>query len=222
MKRILFVDDDPQYQEVIRDLLVLEGYAVDCADNAADGLRLFREGVYDLVISDLMMVSIDGHQFLSLLRKYDEDVKVVILTGSDDEEDELKSFDLHATEYLKKSTSINIILKRLESAMRQSSEKKVEHLYSDYEDLEVDIKKRLVVKEGEEQHLTGKEFALLLFFLKNKNVVLTREEILKTIWRMSDAFGDLRTVDTYVKKLRAKLELSSIVSIRGIGYEWVE
>lgn len=222
MSNILFVDDDPKYQGVIRDLLVHEGYAVDCASDAADGLRLFRERVYDLVISDLKMSSIDGHQFLALLRKYDDDIKVIILTGSDDEQDEIKSLDLYASEFLKKSAPIAVILKRIEHVLREKTEQRQLVLSSKYEDIEVNIKNRRVTKDGAEVDLTAREYTLLTFFLQYKNVTHSREEILKKVWRSGEAYGDLRIVDAYVKKLRQKMNLSCISSVRSVGYEWVE
>ncbi|TLG71816.1 response regulator transcription factor [Culicoidibacter larvae] len=222
MKRILFVDDDDFYRDVFADLLLNEGYAVDAVKSAAEGIVLFKKSPYDLVLSDLKMDTIDGSQLLTIIRKYDQRTRIVILTGSDDEQDELRCLDLFANEYLKKSTPINILLKRIEIAMSSDTIVPVKNLYSRAENIEIENKNKRITKNGESIVLTQKEFDLLTFFLSNKNRLLTREEILQSVWRADVGFFDTRTVDTYVKKLRAKLQISSIASIRGAGYEWLE
>lgn len=223
-KSVLFIDDNLQYQQTIAELLEFEGYQVTCKENATDGLKAFRESYYDLIITDLKMKTIDGLHLLGLVRKYNEHAKVIILTGSEAEDDELRGLDLQATDYIKKSTSINILLKRIAIALAQTEVIQLDNniLQSMNENIHVDLRQRKVYKEDEMVPMTQKEFALLSLFLSNKNVLLSREEILQKVWRVSDSVIDVRIVDTFVKKIRSKLQTSSIMSIRGIGYEWIE
>lgn len=219
---MLFVDDDPNYQLVIKDLLELEGYQVTVASHAAQGLVLFKENYYDLVISDLKMASIDGLQFLTLLRKIDPMVKVILLTGSNEDQDEINGLNLDVNDYIKKPVSMEVLLKRIEKAIRENRQIIKQELTSESSAILVDLKQRKVYQEGTFIEVTLKEYELLVFLLENKNVVLTREKIIREVWHMSENFVDLRTVDTHIKKIRAKLNLSNIYSIRGVGYEWIE
>lgn len=222
MKHILFVEDDPDYQFVIKELLDLEGYEVTLADNAAKGLSLFKNSVYDLVISDLKMMSIDGLQFLSLLRKFDATVKVILLTGSTEDRDEIKGLDLDVNDYIKKPVSMDVLLKRIEKVIEDEPMIQIQELMSQSAEIAVNLKQRRVYKNEQLVELTRREYELLVFLLQHKNAVLTREEIIREVWHTNDQLVDLRTVDTHVKKLRSKLHLSNIYSIRGVGYEWVE
>ncbi|MGY3778588.1 response regulator transcription factor [Isobaculum melis] len=221
MDRILLVDDDPDYQLVIKELLELEGYEVSLAESAAQGLILFKSQAFDLVISDLKMVSIDGLQFLSLLRKADHQLKVIILTGSDDDDDEIKSIELNVNDYIKKTTSMKVLLKRIEKVLSEKNTL-VEELFSESEKLRMDLRRRKVYKRNEIVELTFKEYELLLFFMQNKNTILSRERIIQKVWHVNEQYVDSRIVDTQIKRLRAKLRISCIYSIRGIGYEWFE
>lgn len=223
MKKILFVDDDIKYQTLIKELLELEGYEVFTANNAMDGVEIFKNADIDLVISDLKMQTIDGLQLLSIIRKYNNQAKVIILTGSDNPQDELLGLDLRANEYLKKSIDISVLLKRIQLVLEQTTEISGQNiLTSNFEKIVVDKQNYKVQKNEVYYDLTKTEFALLVYFLEHKNEVLNREDILKEVWRISNTFGDDRAVDTYVKKLRSKLRISSIYTVRGVGYEWVE
>lgn len=222
MNRILLVDDDADYQLVIKELLEMEGYEVSLAGSAAEGLTLYKRQTYDLVISDLKMVSIDGLQFLSLLRRADERLKVIILTGSDSENDELKGLELNVNDYIKKSTSMKVLLKRIEKVLAEEKHIVEKELISLSEKLRVNLSQRKVYKKDELVELTFKEYELLVFFMENKNTVLPRERIIQKVWRVKEEYADPRIVDTQIKRLRAKLRISSIYSIRGVGYEWFE
>lgn len=223
MFRILFVDDDIQYQDVIKELLELENYEVITANNAADGLRLFKESEFDLVISDLKMEKIDGIQFLTILRKLNKKVKVIILTGSENDNAEIKCLDMSVNDYVKKPVSLDVLLKRIEIVLSNTNiEASPNRNVSEAGNLEVDTKKRRVYLDGQVVAITTMEYNLLVFFLENRNVIFSREEILRHVWKINENYADLRTIDTHVKKLRAKLKLSCIYSVRGVGYEWVE
>lgn len=220
MFRILFVDDDIQYQDVIKELLELENYEVITANNAADGLQLFKESEFDLVISDLKMEKIDGMQFLTILRKLNSKVKVIILTGSENDNAEIKCLDMSVNDYVKKPVSLDVLLKRIEIVLSKTNiEASSNRNVSEAGNLEVDMKKRRVYLDGKFVAITTMEYNLLVFFLENRNVIFSRSEILRHVWKINENYADLRTIDTHVKKLRAKLNLSCIYSVRGVGYE---
>ncbi|WP_206911384.1 hypothetical protein IGL98_003348 [Enterococcus sp. DIV0840] len=222
MKRILFVDDDQDYCLFMEELLSLKGYHVTSANNAILGLKFFKEKIFDLVISDLQMVSVDGLQFLSLLREISPDIKVIILTNSDNEDDEYRGLDLNVNEYIKKTVSVKIISKRIEKVLEEDFVPVTEELFSKNEYIRVNVKTRKIYKNNELVEVTLKEFDLLVLLLKNKNKVLSREKIIKDIWREDFQIADTRVIDTHIKNLRSKLYLTSVYSIRGIGYEWAE
>lgn len=224
MTDILFVDDDERYQTVIKELLELEGYKVVTAENVANGLELYKKNKFDLVISDLKMETFDGLQFLQMIRKYNKQAKVIILTNSESPRDELRGLDLEANEYINKATEIDIMLKRIERVLMMDVEAqpKREILRSNFEELSLDLRNFRVKKGDVEYSLTQTEFNVLAYLMKNKNEVISRETILEAVWNVSGALGDIRAVDTYVKRIRSKLRISSIFTVRGVGYEWVE
>lgn len=222
MKKILLVDDDKKYLEFLKEVLTLENYQVTAVDNAMLGIELFKKNIFDLVISDLKMESVDGLQFLYMLRKIEENSKVILLTSSDSDADEMKGLEFDVTDYVRKKTSIKILLKRVERAVEQTNSFKKNQISCAKENIEVDCSARKVKKNGQEIKLTLKEYEMLVLFLKNRNVVLEREKIIKAIWRIETDYIDVRVVDTHVKSLRKKLQVSCIFSIRGVGYEWSE
>ncbi|TLG71245.1 response regulator transcription factor [Culicoidibacter larvae] len=224
MTKILFVDDDERYQTVIKELLEVEGYTVVTAMNVASGLELYKNSKFDLVISDLKMETFDGLQFLQMIRKYNKQAKVIILTNSESPRDELRGLDLEASEYINKTTEIDIMLKRIERVLMMDvdAQPKREILRSNFEDLSLDLRNFRVKKNDVEYNLTQTEFNVLAYLMKNKNEVVSRETILEAVWNVSGTLGDIRAVDTYVKRIRSKLRISSIFTVRGVGYEWVE
>ncbi|TLG70274.1 response regulator transcription factor [Culicoidibacter larvae] len=221
-KHILFIDDDDQYQRVVKSLLVTEGYEVTTASNAAVGIELFQKHKYDLVLSDLMMESVDGLQLLSFIRRIDPSMKVIILTGSDELAPEIRGLQLLANDFIRKPVDFDILLARIARVLIDEEKHTVHELVSEREQLVVHLDSRQVMKADERIELTVKEFDLLVYFLRNRNVVHSREQLLKEVWRMDINLIDIRSVDTLVKKVRRKLHISSIYSMRGVGYEWIE
>ncbi|TLG72689.1 response regulator transcription factor [Culicoidibacter larvae] len=220
--KILFVDDEREYQDFIGEILTHEGYEVVKASNATEGLEIFKTDIFDLVITDLKMGAIDGLQFFSLLRRLDPLVRVIVLTGSNHDNDEIRGLEMMVNDYVKKPVSIEVLLTRIARVLREQQQAGSDKLMSLTENIVVEILPRKVFRNDEAVDLTKKEFDLLVFFLQNRNIVHSREAILHEVWRHYDGFVDLRSVDTHVKKIRAKLHLTSIYSVRGVGYEWVE
>lgn len=221
MKKILFIDDDHQYQTIINELLVREGYSVTLAESAYEGLDLFKNNNFDLVISDLVMDKVDGLQLISLLNRVDHNVPKIILTGEHNEKKEVLGLDLDLDDYIYKPVSMEVLLKRIEKTIGNKKIRKAK-LTSEVDEIEIALNKRKVYKSGELVQVTKKEYELLALLLSNKNTVYTREEILDEIWHIDKDLVDPRTVDTHVKNLRFKLDLTCINSIRGVGYEWFE
>jgi len=223
MKNILFVEDDALYRDVFMDLLVGEGYHVTTAENAAEGMKLFKDEKFDMVISDLEMDVMSGTQLVDLLRKIDPQIRIIILTASEDEKDELLCLERNVDEYLVKTAPINVLLKRIELVFKRQRAIPKEKLSSALENIHIaDKKNNIVEKNSQTIQLTRKEMDLLIYFLEHKNQVLQRDDILHAVWHNNKGYYDSRTVDTYVKKIRSKLQISSIVSVRGVGYEWAE
>lgn len=222
MKKILLVDDSVDFARFMHGFLESHGFTVYVAHNAMEGINLYREKMIDLVITDLQMAEIDGIQFMSLIRELYPGAKVIILTNSDSEEDEYRGLDFNADEYLKKDTSLKVILKRIYRVLKTEKKESDETLVSKTEDIVVKTRLRVVYKSDEVVHITKKEYDLLVMFLKNKNRVLSRDTILRMLWMDDDHLIDSRVIDTHVKQLRAKLLLTSLYSVRGVGYEWVE
>lgn len=221
MKKILFIDDDVEYQAILSELLIYEGYDVVVASTPLEGIEKFKDDNYDLVITDLIMNNIDGLQLISLLKRINTQVPVIILTGHTSDQKEIRGFELDIYDYIYKPVSMEVLLKRIERVLKFESGS-VNKLISRKDKLEVDLENRKVTKNGSDIHLTIKEYSFICFLLSNKNKVFTREELLNKVWHVDESIVDVRTVDTHVKNLRSKLNIESIISVRGMGYEWSE
>lgn len=222
MSKILLVDDSKEFCTFMKEFLETHGFTVYTAESAIAGLQIFKSKIIDLVITDLQMEEVNGVQFMMLIRELHPEAKIIILTNSSSEEDEVKGLDLRVNEYLKKNTSLKVILTRINRVLRDREKTKVEELVSLEEGLVVKLRQRKVYKDGELMELTKKEYDLLIYFLKNKNRVLSREMILRDIWSEDIQLIDERVIDTHIKNIRSKLLLTSLYSVRGVGYEWVE
>ncbi len=225
MKRLLLVDDDNEYRSIIKTFLLAQKYAVDDAESVAEALELLGENPYDLIISDLYMEKMDGFQFAELVKKIDEEVKIIFLTGSISDQDEVKGLKLGANDYLRKGSSLEIMIQRIEMTLKQKIEKrKTDIIVDDAEELVIDKDTFKVKKSGEEVELSALEFDLLVYFVENKNIILTRVDIIKNVWHITEDQIQMsnRTVDTHVKNLRKKLNIKAILSIRSRGYKWYE
>lgn len=218
--KILVVDDESRMRKLVRDFLVRKDYIVL---EAADGEEAVDKFVSDkeiaLIILDVMMPKMDGWQVCKEIREL-SDVPIIMLTAKSDERDELLGFELGVDEYISKPFSPKILTARVEAILRRTNGLMSEELLK-AGDIEMDISAHTVKVNGKNVELSYKEFELLNYFVVNQGVALSREKILNNVWNY-DYFGDARTIDTHVKKLRSKLGSCGdyIKTIWGMGYKF--
>lgn len=220
-KKILVVDDEARMRKLVRDFLQRKDYEVIEAENGEEAVDLFcSNNDIDLIILDIMMPKLDGWQTCREIRKL-SNIPIVMLTAKSEEKDELLGFELGVDEYITKPFSPKVLTARVEAILRRVSGEEQEVLRAD--GIEIDRVAHIVKVDGEIIDLSFKEFELLTYFLENKGVALSREKILNNVWNY-DYFGDARTIDTHVKKLRSRLgERGNIIkTIWGIGYKLEE
>lgn len=221
-QKILVVDDESRMRKLVKDFLVKNNYDVLEAGDGEEAEEIFfREKDIALVILDVMMPKMDGWQVCEDIRAYSK-VPIIMLTAKSDERDELKGFELGVDEYVTKPFSPKILVARVEAILRRANPAVKSEVLS-CGGIEVDKSAHQVTIDGENVELSYKEFELLSYFLENKGIALSRERILNSVWNY-DYFGDARTIDTHVKKLRSKMGKKGdmIKTIWGMGYKLSE
>ena len=219
-RKILIADDEARMRALVRDYLRMKGFQVLEAENGREALEVFqRETDIALILLDVMMPEMDGFETLKELRHI-SDVPVLMLTARAEEQDELQGFSLGADEYIAKPFSPKVLLARIDAILKRTS------AGAGDEQLEaagicLDERAHEVTVDGKKVELSFKEFELLRYFLENQGIALSREKILNHVWNY-DYFGDARTIDTHVKKLRAKMgEKGALIrTIWGMGYKF--
>ena len=217
---ILIVDDESRMRKLLSDFLTKTGYSVLEAENGKQAMEIFyREKDISLMILDVMMPEMDGWEVCREIRK-SSDLPIIMLTARAEEKDELLGFKLGVDEYISKPFSPKILVARVEAILRRTSEPAGEEMV-ECGAIRVDQTAHIVYVDGEPIELSVKEFELLVYFMENKGIALSRERILNSVWNY-DYFGDARTIDTHVKKLRSKLGVrgSYIHTIWGLGYKF--
>lgn len=220
--KILVVDDESRMRKLVRDFLVKSHYEVVEASDGEEALTLFFEkNDIDLVILDVMMPKMDGWQVCREIRAYSK-VPIIMLTAKSDERDELLGFELGVDEYISKPFSPKILVARVEAILRRTGSAAAEMIV-EAGGIRLDKQAHSVTVEGKTIDLSYKEFELLAYFMENKGIALSREKILNSVWNY-DYFGDARTIDTHVKKLRSKMGAKGelIKTIWGMGYKFEE
>ncbi len=218
--KILVVDDESRMRKLVRDFLVKQNFDVLEAGDGEEAVDIFfKEKDIALIILDVMMPKMDGWQVCREIRKYSK-VPIIMLTAKGDERDELQGFDLGVDEYITKPFSPKILVARVEAILRRSNLLTNGDVIS-AGGIELDKAAHQVKIDGQEIELSYKEFELLAYFLENQGIALSREKILNNVWNY-DYFGDARTIDTHVKKLRSKLgdKGELIKTIWGMGYNF--
>lgn len=220
--KILVVDDESRMRKLVKDFLVKSNYDVLEAGDGEEAEQIFfREKDIALIILDVMMPKLDGWQVCEDIRAYSK-VPIIMLTARADEKDELKGFELGVDEYISKPFSPKILVARVEAILRRTNQATKAEVLS-YGGIEVDKSAHQVFIDGQPVELSYKEFELLSYFVENKGIALSRERILNSVWNY-DYFGDARTIDTHVKKLRSKMGAKGdmIKTIWGMGYKLEE
>ncbi|MGP1588512.1 response regulator transcription factor [Oribacterium sp. oral taxon 102] len=217
--KILIVDDEERMRKLLSDFLKIRDFTVlEAGDGEAAVELFFEQQDIALVILDVMMPRMDGWQVLKAIREHSR-VPVIMLTARSEETDELRGFEYGADEYISKPFSPKILVARVEAILRRSGMNAAEKLKLG--GIEIDKSAHTVSVEGRDIELSFKEYELLLYFVENKGIALSREKILNNVWNY-DYFGDARTIDTHVKKLRAKLgdKGEYIRTVWGMGYKF--
>lgn len=217
--KILVVDDESRMRKLVKDFLVKSEYQVLEAENGEEALDVFfSENDIALVILDVMMPKMDGWQVCREIRAVSK-VPIIMLTAKGDERDELLGFELGIDEYISKPFSPKILVARVGAILRRTAQVSAESKLS-AGGITVDKSAHIVTIDGKEVDLSFKEFELLVYFMENQGIALSREKILNSVWNY-DYFGDARTIDTHVKKLRSKLGSKGemIKTIWGLGYK---
>lgn len=218
--KVLVVDDESRMRKLVKDFLVKKDFEVlEAADGQEAVDIFFADKDIDLIILDVMMPKMDGWQVCKEIRQYSK-VPIIMLTAKSDERDELLGFDLGVDEYISKPFSPKILVARVEAILRRSGSSLTgEKLVAG--GIELDVSAHEVRMDGTLIELSYKEFELLNYFIINQGVALSREKILNNVWNY-DYFGDARTIDTHVKKLRSKMGEKGdyIKTIWGMGYKF--
>lgn len=217
--KILVVDDEARMRKLVKDFLAVKGFQVVEAEDGEQAVDIyFQQKDIALIILDVMMPKMDGWEVCKTIREYSE-VPIIMLTARGEERDELQGFKLGVDEYISKPFSPKILVARVEAILRRS--KAAPSDASDLGGIKIDKAAHLVTIDGKPVDLSYKEFELLTYFAENQGIALSREKILNNVWNY-DYFGDARTIDTHVKKLRSKLgdKGEYIKTIWGMGYKF--
>jgi DNA-binding response OmpR family regulator len=218
--KILVVDDESRMRKLVRDFLVKNNFDVVEAEDGQQALDIFFEDKeIDLIILDVMMPKVDGWEVCKEVRQYSK-TPIIMLTAKAEERDELMGFDLGVDEYISKPFSPKILVARVEAILRRANKATSEEML-EAGGIVIDKAAHNVTIDGNPIELSYKEFELLSYFLENKGIALSREKILNNVWNY-DYFGDARTIDTHVKKLRGKMgdKGDMIKTIWGMGYKF--
>lgn len=214
-KYILVVEDDYKSQQLLQQFLTSNGYKVDCANDGLEGIQMYKDRNYNLILLDIVMPNLDGFFMCKMIRK-ESDVPIIFVTALSSESDQIKGFDLLCDDYIVKPFSYNLLIKRIEAVLRRSKEDKA-GVYLTFEKIKLNLKTYSAEIDGKIIDLTLKEFNILKSLIENYPQVVTREKLLDSIWGY-DYFGDTRIVDAHIKNIRKKIILPYIKTVKGIGY----
>ena len=217
---ILVVDDESRMRKLVKDFLIQKDFKVIEAENGEIAIKIFEENKekIDLILLDVMMPRLDGWSVLRQIRQM-SNVPVIMLTARGEEQDELFGFELGVDEYISKPFSPKILVARVQALLNRTKTKKENK--TDYAGIIVDYDGRTVSVDGKDVEMSLREYELLIYLLENEDIALSREKILNNVWNY-DYYGDSRTIDSHIKKIRHKLGKKGkyIKTIRGIGYKF--
>lgn len=217
---ILVVDDESRMRKLIKDFLASKGYSILEAEDGEKALEVFEENKkkINLIILDVMMPKLDGWSVLRQIRQ-DSKIPIIMLTARGEEQDELFGFELGVDEYISKPFSPKILVARVEAILKRTNQDIKE--LKDYGGIQINQEGRTVTVDGKLIELSLREYELLVYLVSNENIALSRDKILNNVWNY-DYYGDSRTIDSHVKKIRHKLGKKGkyIKTIRGVGYKF--
>lgn len=218
MERILIIEDEVKIQEILTEFLQEEGYVIDVANNGIEGIAKLEKQPFDLVLLDVMMPKIDGFATLEIIRQTSQ-IPVIMITAMEEEEYQIKGFDLQADDYIVKPFSMNMVTRRIEAVLRrtQSDLKRATESIS-HKHVTLDKESCDVYVSGERVSFTYKEYEVLKLLMEHKNKVFTRDALLQQIWGY-DFIGDDKVVNNHIMRMRKKLGEDFIVTVRGMGYK---
>ena len=219
-KMILIVDDEARIRKLIKDFIEQEEYSVLEAADGEEAVEQFESNInkVKLVILDVMMPKQDGWSALRQIRQI-SNVPVIMLTARSEEQDELFGYELGVDEYVSKPFSPKILIAKIKAILQRTSPKEIEK--KNYDGIEIDTEGRNITVDGKQIELSLREYELLKYLLDNENVALSRDKILNNVWNY-DYYGDSRTIDSHIKKIRHKLGKKGkyIKTMRGVGYKF--
>lgn len=218
---ILVVDDEVRMRKLIKDFLVKKEYEILEAEDGEKAISVYKENKNKiaLILLDVMMPKLDGWSVLRQIRQENEQLPIVMLTARAEEQDELFGFELGATDYIAKPFSPKILVARVEAILKRTHLGKKEEISCD--GIVMNHEARTVHVDGKDVEMSFREYELLKYLMENENIALSRDKILNTVWNY-DYYGDSRTIDSHIKKVRHKLGKKGkhIQTIRGIGYKF--
>lgn len=217
MSKILVVEDDLSIQALLHDFIQEAGHSVILASDGVEALAKYSEQDFDLVLLDIMLPKIDGYGVCEVIRQK-SDVPIIMLTALDGEENQIRGLDLQADDYITKPFSIPVLLRKIAAVLRRSSKQNDIPQAMIYKNLTLDLDGYKVYAGEEGIDLTPREFEILRELVSNKGRILTRQNLLQTLWKY-EFFGEERIIDTHIKNLRKKLGTADYIeTIRGVGY----
>ena len=218
MNKILVVEDDLDIQELLQNFLQESGYDITVANDGLEAINLFSDDDFDLILLDILLPKIDGFSVCEFIRKKSQ-IPIIILTALNGEKEQIIGLDLQVDDYITKPFSMPVLVRKIAAVLRRASKTPdQEHKTMSYDNLILDFDDYTASVNGISYELTQKEFEVLRELLLNRGRILTRQNLLNKLWKY-DFYGDERVIDTHIKNLRKKLNITFIQTIRGVGYK---
>ena len=219
-ERILIIEDEEAIQPILSELLTDAGYEIEVASNGLEGVTKFREKSFSLVLLDIMMPKIDGYTVCEMIRQ-ESNIPIIMLTALDEEQAQVKAFELKVDDYITKPFSLKLVLMRVEAVLRRVKERETQEPTNilTYGNIRLDQTSHSVSVNGEPVSITHTEYGLLELFLQHPGRVFTRDNLLNQVWGYDIACEE-KTVNIHIMNLRRKLDTDLIETIRGVGYRF--
>lgn len=218
MNKILVVEDDLDIQELLQNFLQESGYDITVANDGLEAINIFSDDDFDLILLDILLPKIDGFSVCEFIRKKSQ-IPIIILTALNGEKEQIKGLDLQVDDYITKPFSMPVLVRKIAAVLRRASKTSdQEHKTISYDNLILDFDDYTASVNGISYELTQREFEVLRELLLNRGRILTRQNLLNKLWKY-DFYGDERVIDTHIKNLRKKLNITFIQTIRGVGYK---